>query len=75
MKALLESARGFFARRRKLGAIAIALIVLELAAAGVVAVAGPEWIETLSARAQAEGGRPPAMGLSGSLSTPSIAIF
>ena len=75
MKAAFERARGFFARRRKLGAIAIALIVIELTAAGVVAVAGPEWVNSLSARAQAGGGRPPALGLSGSLSTPSLAVF
>jgi hypothetical protein len=75
MKQVFEPMRGFFAKRRKLGAIAIALIVIELAAAGTVAIAGREWLEGISARAQPAGGRAPATGFSGSLSAPSLAVF
>ena len=75
MKKAFERVRGFFAKRRKLGAIAIALIVIELAAAGTVAIAGREWIDSVSATAKSGGGRAPAPGFSGSLSAPSLAVF
>lgn len=75
MNRSFERVRGFVAQRRKLGAIAIALIVIELAAAGAVAVAGRDWIDAALAQAQSESGRGPALGFNGSLSSPSIAVF
>jgi fructose-specific phosphotransferase system IIC component len=75
MSAALERVRGFFAKRRKLGAIAIVLILIELAAAGTVAIAGREWIDSVSVAAQPAGGRAPATGFAGSLLAPSIAVF
>ena len=75
MSAAFERVRGFIARRRMLGALALALIVIELAAAGTVAVAGREWIDSVSAGGKSSGGRAPDAGFSGSLSTPSLAVF
>jgi hypothetical protein len=75
MKTLLTRVRALIARRRKLAAVAIALVALELAAAATAAVVGREWIENLPARARAESGRPPAVGMSGSLAAPSIAVL
>jgi len=75
MNQVVERFRGFIARRRKLAAFAIALVVIELAAAGAVAVAGRDWIDAAVAEAQSDGRRGPALGLNGSLSSPSIAVF
>jgi hypothetical protein len=75
MNQVFERVRGLLARRRKLAAIAIALVVVELAAAGAVAVAGRDWIDAALAEAQSDSRRGPAPGFNGSLSSPSIAAF
>lgn len=75
MNRVFERARGLLARRRKLAGLAIALVVIELAAAGTVAVAGRDWIDAAVAQARSDSRRGPALGFNGSLSTPSIAVI
>jgi hypothetical protein len=73
MSGLIGRARDFIVRRkRKLGAVAILLIALELAAAATLAVLGREWLEGGPAQ---EDAAPPALGFNGSVLTPSITVF
>ena len=60
--------------RRKLALAIVAIwIAVELVAATAVAVAGKDWLESGAAKAESRG--TPALGISASLSTPSIAVF
>ena len=76
MNRVFESLRGLFKRYRKLGAVALAILVaIELAVAAAVVIGGRELINAAPASASSDRGGSPALGLNSSFSTPSIAVF